>query len=213
MLKLEIVIFDLDGVLVDACEWHRIALNEALKEVCGYEIPIEEHYTTFNGLPTKVKLKQLIARAILAEKDYEKAYVLKQTKTIDIIKEYCKINDDKIDLMRWLHERSIIVACFTNSIRETAYLMLENTGIINELDYILTNQDVENAKPDPEGYNRVLHYFDVAKENAMIVEDSPKGLRAAYASGCKVLKVENATHVNIENLKEFINENFNSHGG
>jgi len=213
MLKLELVIFDLDGVLVDACEWHRIALNEALKEVCGYEIPLKEHYTTFNGLPSKIKLKQLIARDILDENDYEKTYTLKQEKTIDIIKEHCKIGDDKIDLMKWLHEQSIIVACFTNSIRETAYLMLENTGIIDELNYILTNQDVENAKPDPEGYNRVLHYFDVAKENAMIVEDSPKGLRAAYASGCKVLKVENATHVNIENLKEFINENFNSHGG
>ena len=35
---LELVIFDLDGVLVDACEWHRVALNEALQEVCQYEI-------------------------------------------------------------------------------------------------------------------------------------------------------------------------------
>ena len=55
----KLVIFDLDGVLVDACEWHRIALNEALKKVCNYEISLEDHYSTFNGIPTRVKLEKL----------------------------------------------------------------------------------------------------------------------------------------------------------
>ena len=45
---MKLVIFDLDGVLVDACEWHRVALNEALKEVCNYEISLEDHYGEFN---------------------------------------------------------------------------------------------------------------------------------------------------------------------
>ena len=47
----KLVIFDLDGVLVDACEWHRQSLNDSLKEVCGYEIPLEEHNKIYNGLP------------------------------------------------------------------------------------------------------------------------------------------------------------------
>ncbi|MAG28466.1 HAD family hydrolase [Candidatus Pacearchaeota archaeon] len=213
MLSLELVIFDLDGVLVDACEWHRVALNEALKEVCGYEIPLEEHYKTFNGLPTNVKLEKLISRDILDATQQQKVYALKQSKTIEIIAQHCERSQEKIDLIKWLKDKAIIVACFTNSIRETAYLMLENTGIIDELDYILTNQDVDKPKPDPEGYKKVLHYFDVLKDNAMIVEDSPKGLKAAYASGCKVLKVKNATEVNTQNLKEFIDESFNSNGG
>ena len=55
----KLVIFDLDGVLVDACEWHRIALNEALKKACDYEISLEDHYSTFNGIPTRVKLEKL----------------------------------------------------------------------------------------------------------------------------------------------------------
>ena len=36
----KMVIFDMDGVLVDACEWHRIALNEALQEVANYTISL-----------------------------------------------------------------------------------------------------------------------------------------------------------------------------
>ena len=53
---IELVIFDLDGVLVNACEWHRVALNEALIDVCDYEISLQDHYSTFNGIPTKKSL-------------------------------------------------------------------------------------------------------------------------------------------------------------
>jgi beta-phosphoglucomutase-like phosphatase (HAD superfamily) len=56
---MSLIIFDLDGVIVDACEWHRIALNEALKRICGCEITLEEHYSVFNGIPTRVKLDKL----------------------------------------------------------------------------------------------------------------------------------------------------------
>ena len=53
------VLFDLDGVLVDACDWHYEALNRALKQVSNYEISREDHTTTYNGLPTKRKLQML----------------------------------------------------------------------------------------------------------------------------------------------------------
>ena len=53
------ILFDLDGVLVDACEWHYLSLNRALKEVVGFTINREDHNSTYNGLPTKVKLKIL----------------------------------------------------------------------------------------------------------------------------------------------------------
>ena len=80
------VIFDLDGVLVDACEWHRKALNEALYNECSYEISIDDHKTTFNGLPTKVKLDKLISMGLVSEEKKQAIYDLKQEKTIEIIK-------------------------------------------------------------------------------------------------------------------------------
>jgi len=210
MLKL--VIFDLDGVLVDACEWHRVALNEALQEVCQYEISLEDHYNTFNGTPTKVKLNKLTEMNVLDESQHDAVYDLKQVKTIKIINEEAPIREEKIALLKWLRASGIPVACFTNSIRETALLMLEKTGIIEYFDYILTNEDVTFAKPHPEGYLHVVEHFYVSNQNTLIVEDSPKGREAAYASGCKVLEVENPDDVTIANLKEFIDENFNPYG-
>ena len=56
--KIKAVIFDLDGVLVEAKEWHYLALNKALKHF-GFKIDRIEHLTTYDGLPTKVKLNRL----------------------------------------------------------------------------------------------------------------------------------------------------------
>lgn len=209
---LRLVMFDLDGVLVDACEWHRVALNEALKEVCSYEISLEDHYNTFNGIPTRVKLNKLSEQGVVEQADHEKIYSLKQKKTIEIINKNAHNALEKIRLMEWLKDSSINVACVTNSIKETAYLMLEKTGITPYFDNIITNQDVDSPKPSPEGYNKTLHHFNISPEYAMIVEDSPKGLAAAHATGCKVLQVKDATEVTISTLKEFIDENFDSHG-
>ena len=58
-MNIKLVIFDMDGVLVDACEWHKDALNAALLELCNYKISEEEYYSVFNGLPTKTKLQKL----------------------------------------------------------------------------------------------------------------------------------------------------------
>ena len=57
-MKIKAVLFDLDGVLVDATEWHFNALNRALS-LFGYTISRYEHLTTYNGLPTRKKLEML----------------------------------------------------------------------------------------------------------------------------------------------------------
>ena len=203
-MELKLVIFDLDGVLVDACEWHRLALNAALKEVCNYEISLEEHYSTFNGIPTSVKLAKLSEMGIIPIEKHQRIYDLKQKKTVDIINEFAVVRPEKIELIRRLQAQNIHVACFTNSIRKTALLMLRETGILDLFELITTNQDVIKSKPDPEGYLKTMKHFNVKKESVIIVEDSPKGIAAARASGCDVIEVSNPDEVNIKLFEEYI---------
>ena len=54
------ILYDLDGVLVNACDWHYEALNRALEMTSGIKISRDEHETEFNGLPTKTKLDLLV---------------------------------------------------------------------------------------------------------------------------------------------------------
>ena len=197
-MQIDLVIFDLDGVLVDACEWHRLALNEALKEVCNYEISLKEHNQIFNGIPTKVKLDILKKQNIIQDKDIEEIYKKKQTKTMEIINNNCLVRHEKINMIEFLRSNKIKVACYTNSIRETGSLMLKKTGIYDLLDLFVSNQEVAKPKPDPIGYIKIMERFGVDKCNTLIIEDSEKGLLAALNSGAKVIKVAGPDHVNIE---------------
>jgi HAD superfamily hydrolase (TIGR01509 family) len=199
MIKL--IIFDMDGVLVDACEWHKEALNESLMELCNISISDEEHYTKYNGLPTKVKLKKLCDLGFLLEKDIEKIEDLKQNKTINIINEKAFIRYEKIELLEYIKTKQIFVACYTNSIKNTTELMLRKTGILHLFDLIITNQDVEKSKPDPEGYNKIINFFNVSANETIIIEDSPKGIEAANKTGAIVLKVKNPEEVNLKLLR------------
>jgi beta-phosphoglucomutase len=90
-LVIKAILFDLDGVLVDACDWHYLALNRALEEVVGSSISREDHVTTYNGLPTKVKLEMLG----LNEEQSNKVWQLKQDYTLDTIREHSEVQTRK----------------------------------------------------------------------------------------------------------------------
>ena len=104
------IIFDLDGVLVDACEWHRVALNKALKEVCNYEISLEEHYKEYNGIPTKVKLQKLSDKGLIQKNKFKFIESLKQKYTIDLINNTAFIRQEKVELLSHLKEKKIKIA-------------------------------------------------------------------------------------------------------
>ena len=110
--------------------------------------------------------------------------------------------DEKVELLRQLKKNGIKVACYTNSIRLTAELILCKVGVLELLDKVYTNQDVVRTKPDPEGYIKCMEYFNVGKDECVIIEDSPKGLQAAYSSGAKVYQVKNSEDVDIDIIEK-----------
>ena len=69
---------------------------------------------------------------------------------------------------------------------------------------ILTNQDVDEPKPSPEGYLFLMKKFNFDKKETFIIEDSLKGIAAATSSGANVLVVKNADEVNINIVRSLI---------
>jgi HAD superfamily hydrolase (TIGR01509 family) len=201
---MKLVIFDMDGVLVDGCEWHRIALNNALLEVCNYEIPLDEHYKIYNGLPTKVKLQKLSEKGVISPSQINFIENLKQEKTELTILECAVHRKEKIELLEYLKGKGVKVACFTNCIRHNAELMLRLTGVLELFDLLVTNQDVTRPKPDPEGYLMCMKSLGIEKADCLIIEDSPKGVQAAQASGANVLVVEGPDEVTVDLIRSII---------
>jgi len=200
---IEAVLFDLDGVLVDACDWHYEALNQALINNGYNPINRDDHLLKFNGLPTKIKLNMLNISNDKAEKINKE----KQKYTLDIIENTAKIMPEKIELHQYLKSQNIKIACVTNSIKETAEKMLIQTGQMPYIDLLISNEHVKQNKPHPECYNSAIQILKVNPINVMCVEDSPKGIQAAMASiAGRCWIVTDTTQVTKKNYSNYMKE-------
>lgn len=200
-MVLNAILFDLDGVLVDACDWHYESLNASLISFGRQPINRKDHESTFNGLPTRVKLQMLGISLDEAEKINQQ----KQKHTIDIIRSSAKIMPEKVELLTHLRSNGIKTVCVTNSIRETTEAMLSATGQIDLFDLIVTNEDVKRNKPYPDCYNHAISILGIDPQECLCVEDSPKGIEAATASIAGHLwVVSDSSKVSLQNYLEFI---------
>lgn len=203
MIKL--VIFDMDGVLVDAKPIHFNALNEALKEVVGPEavITIKEHLSTFDGLSTTKKLELLQERGRIPKNQdiCDRIWNAKQSKTFECIRKQIKHTDyiEQVELLRYLRKEGYAVWVASNAIRLTILDMLAQSGY-SYVDGIKSNQDVNNPKPHPEIYMRIMLEEGVSPAETVIVEDSHIGRKAAAESGAHVIGVRDHTEVTFNNI-------------
>jgi HAD superfamily hydrolase (TIGR01509 family) len=205
MIKL--IIFDLDGVLVEAKEIHYKTLNKALAEVDKkYMITEKEHLSTYDGLKTNQKLEMLTKNKGLDPIYYEQIWNRKQDLTIDAISEL-KPNAHLILVFKRLRDMGYKLACCSNSIRRSVLVMLSKIGLIEYMDLIISNEDVKNSKPHPEMYWKAMSMMSVLPDECLIVEDSPHGLLAASRSRANVLRVDNPSDLTFDKIQTKLKEN------
>lgn len=194
------VLFDLDGVLADATEWHYQAFNQALIKADLNPIPYSKHLKLFNGLPTVSKINLLRSEGINISKEKEKQIrTWKQEFTIKCIENHCTVDPLKLQLISELTNIGCKIGVCTNAVRETLDLILEKKEL-SGFDITLSNQDVTTPKPSPEIYTKAMQQLNVSPEETLIVEDSPKGEKAARDSGAHVMRVSGYSEVTPENV-------------
>lgn len=202
-IKIKAVIFDMDGVLIDAKDWHYDALNKALN-LFGLEITKQEHQTAYDGLPTKDKLIMLSRDKGLSHSLHLFINEMKQKYTMDIVNNFCKPMFHHEYALSSLQREGYRLAVASNSIKNSIEVMMERAHLAQYLEFTLSNQDVVKGKPDPEMYNKAIMTLKVLPQECVIVEDNENGIKAARASGAHVLEVETVYDVNYENIKKFI---------
>jgi len=205
MIKL--IIFDLDGVLVDARELHYNALNLAISGVDKkFIINKEEHLSSYDGLPTTKKLKLLTKKKGLPKETYSKIWENKQKYTQKIIdKEF--IFDDRLrKVLSKLKNDGYKLYVASNSIRETVKMSLLRKGFLEYIDTYFSNDDVKNPKPKTEIYLKCMIDAGVDPKECLIIEDSFIGRKAALSSGAFLCGVMNTTEVTYEKIKDSINK-------
>jgi HAD superfamily hydrolase (TIGR01509 family) len=199
MIKL--IIFDLDGVLVEAKTIHFEALNKALGS--EYEIEWNEHLSIYDGLKTNQKLDMLTKNKGLPIELHKQVWDDKQRYTLQALRDL-KIDSNLITTMQTLTDEGYKLAVCSNSIRKTVLTVLSKLGLIEFFDLIISNEDVKNSKPHPEMYWKAISTMSCLPEETIIVEDSPYGLLAASRSKSHIIRVKNPEEVTYFNIKEKI---------
>ncbi|WP_462104251.1 HAD family hydrolase [Campylobacter concisus] len=197
------VIFDMDGVLIEAKDWHYEALNKALR-LFGMEISRYDHLVTYDGLPTRKKLEMLSLERNLPRGLHKFINEMKQQYTMQMIYSLCKPKFYHEYALSNLKNEGYKMAVCSNSIRETIEIMMKCASLDIYLDFYVSNQDVKNGKPDPEMYNKAIEKMHLSPNECMIVEDNENGIKAARASGANVMVVADVSDVNYDNIKKHI---------
>ena len=199
----KLIIFDLDGVLVEAKTIHYDALNEALGE--DYAIDWNEHLSRYDGLKTNQKLEMLTKEKGLPVEMYKEVWNKKQQLTLQKLNNLQQ-SSQLIECMESLTKLGYKLAVCSNSIRRTVLTVLAKLGIIQYFDLILSNEDVKNSKPHPEIYWKAISQMGCLPEETLIIEDSPFGLLAASRSRASVMRVVSPKEITYINIDKHLND-------
>ena len=203
MNKIKAVLFDMDGVLLDAKEWHYLALKKAL-QIFGFDISRYDHVMKYDGLPTKKKLEFFSKEYNLPIQLHQLINELKQEYTLDLIHQNAKPNFIHQYTLSNLKLQGYKLALCSNSIKNTILLAMRKTNLIDYFDLVLSNEDVKNPKPNSEIYDLAIEKFGLKPEECLIVEDNENGIQAAKNSGAHLFEVSLVEDVQYKALMEYI---------
>ncbi len=106
-------------------------------------------------------------------------------------------------------EKDFKFGLVSSGVREGAETILDKSGIRKLFDVVVTGEDVEEGKPDPEGYLLGLEALKLKKNKVVVVEDAPSGIEAAITADLKCIAVEQTTPRNQLFEADFIIDKIN----
>lgn len=197
------IIFDLDGVLIDAKEWHYEALNKALG-LFGYKISRYEHLVVYDGLPTRRKLEMLTLERDLPKSLHNFINIMKQQYTMEFIFTKCRpVFHHELALTKLKKEGYKLALC-SNSVAKSVELMLRMSNLGQFFDIVLSNEDVSEPKPHPEIYLKAMSKLGIKARETLVIEDNDHGIKSAKEAGAHVLIVNNIDDTNYQNIKNCV---------
>jgi len=195
---LKAVIFDFDGVVADSETLHYNALNMAFG-TRGLHMPKDIHWQKYLGY---TDLENVLAvnddyQMNWTQDDIHQLLELKCANFHALARTDAPIIDGVEEFVEMLVDAHIPLAICSGAIREDIRIMLEHSGFGNAFQVMVTAEDVEKGKPDPQGYLLALAKLNqktgstIQACECVVVEDSMWGLQAAKSAGMHRIGVTN----------------------
>ena len=195
------VIFDMDGVLIDTHPYIIQSFNEYLKP---YGIPFtDETNKEVNGMSllgvTKL-FKERYGVSIDHVDFSHQAGIIE----LELLEKEEKIDPALIEFLEKLKEKGIPMAVGTSSMRWRAERILDIFDLKKYFSVLITAEDVEKHKPEPDTYLKSAKELNVDPKECIVIEDAPHGITSAIRAGMKTVALLTKFH----SKEEFSNANF-----
>lgn len=180
MRKVDAVIFDMDGVLIDSERRSLECFQEVFKEY-NYKID-EKFYLGLIGRSVK-SIKTMMEEEYGTDFPFDVIYGKKSKLALEITnRDGVIIKPGVHDLLDYLNKENYKIAVATSTRRERALELLEEAKIKDKVNYVICGDQVENSKPDPEIFLKAAKGLDVNPEKCIVIEDSDAGISAAHSA-------------------------------
>lgn len=199
LLNKELILFDMDGTLLNSEGLHFKALIEVL------ELDERFDWTPYIGMADEVVIKRL--KPELNDQDI---HSLCREKNQRLIKQLASLPKAELeqrltlgvrDLLLYLKSRSRLVALVSASEEEVVHEIVEQLGMRSLFVNLYAHNATDLTKPSPSPYLKAMRDHLVAGHDTLIFEDSLTGLEAALSSGAHVIRV--TAHAPPESLHRF----------
>ncbi len=180
MNKLELAIFDLDGVLVDTAKYHYLAWKKLGLEM-GFDFT-EEQNEDFKGVSRMACMDIMCKHGNCEDMSQEERVRIANKKNDDYLEFINQIDDSELlpgvkEVLNMLKANGVKIAL--GSASKNAMVILERTGIVELFDAVIDGNKVSKAKPDPEVFVLAAQTLGIMPENCVVFEDAYAGVEAA----------------------------------
>ena len=182
-MRFPVVLFDLDGTLIDSGPMIIASMKHAAKTVLGRDVP-EEVLAAAVGGPG------LVAQMQALDPDRVDDLVATYRRHNEPLHEELEAFWEVVEVLPRLREEGRRLGIVTAKRRETVQLAFDRLpGLESSFEVVIGSEDTERHKPDPEPILEALARLDAAPEDAAYVGDSPFDVRAAKAAGVHAVAV------------------------
>ena len=182
-MNLRCIVFDMDGTLTETNRLIFDSFNFIVKKYRGHTMPDHE-ITALFGPPEEGALARIVDESQLeaAMKEYLEFYRNNHASLARLIPGMKDVLDD-------IREKGRHLALFTGKGTHTTAITLEEFGLTEYFDLVVTGNDVREHKPSAEGLRKILQHFRLKPEEALMVGDAVADVKAAKEAGIPIAAV------------------------
>ena len=182
-MKIKAILFDFDGVLADTMEDNLLAWKKAFRDY-GLEIKREDYFS-LEGMKL-IKIAEIISEKYNIKVNLEEIVELKNKYYLQEHK--FLFYPGVVDLVDWLKEKGPKLAVVSASPREKLEKTVSNK-FLGKFDVIISGDESEKGKPDPEPYLNASGELRVNPEECLVIENAPLGIKSAKAAGMHCIAI------------------------